>query len=63
MRTGRTKSIPIQVYADEELKSKVLDLVRDRQRRTPNVASISSVLCELIEQAHEKTFSDSDSPT
>ncbi len=60
MRVNRTKSIPIQVYVDEELKTKVIDLVRHTQHRVSRVASISSVLCDLIEKAHQKTFSNSE---
>jgi hypothetical protein len=56
----RSKSIPIQVWADEALKTKVLRLVRERQQKTTKVVSISSVICELIEKAHEKILSDSE---
>ncbi len=59
MRPGRAKPIPIQVYVDEELKAKIVDLVRYYQKKTTAVLSISSVICGLIATEHEETFSNS----
>ncbi len=60
MAVGRSKSIPVQFWVDKALKDKLNDLVRQKQNRVYRLASVSSVIRDLIEQAHEKTFMTSD---
>ena len=59
-RPNRTKPIPIQIYVDEELKAKIVELVRYYQKKTTAVLSISSVICGLLKAEHEEIFSNSE---
>ncbi len=56
----RSRPVSIQVWATHETKRKALELAEKRSRPNGAVISVTATICDLIEEAHQKTFSNSD---